>query len=119
MQVDYQTPAAQHSLPDTLPAIGSIVIYTHGDETAIGQPLVDLPMIVCLVDGAGGVGGQAFLPPGTATQMVGPDGRVRQVPLQLIPVLAPFSTKRRANTWRWPDQPVAPLVGGDEIEFEL
>lgn len=115
MQHDYDAPTTTSPMPDTLPAIGSIVLYTHGDETTIGQPLVDLPLIVCLVDGSGGVGGQAFLPPGTATQIVGPDGKVRQIPVQLIPVFAQFALKRRAGTWRWPDAPIKAI--GEELRF--
>ena len=90
------------NLPDKLPKIGDIVVYSHGDPLDIGGTLVDLPLIVVESAGDGRVAGQAFLPPGAGMQTA-----QGVVPMTSLGVVAGWSAERKARCWRWPEVPAA------------
>lgn len=90
------------ALPDRMPTIGQIVIYTHGDPMDVGGQRVDLPLLVVEVSPDGRVAGQAFLPPGAGVQTA-----QGVMPLACIPAVASYSAERKMAHWRWPAAPEA------------
>lgn len=93
-------------VPTRWATTGDVVIVCWGDPSLVGGELIDLPAIVTRGESNGRMNAQCVVDPGAVG--AGADGRPAAMP-PLLPIAnCPYSKERRALTWRWREDCVAP-----------